>query len=211
MTKQEKKGAATAPKSKYAGVGATRAQRPANYFRPGGHFLIRVLKIEEGQDRFEVALVAMQGTVVHSFADSAPTTNKVGEDVSEIIKRTNKAYGPRLKALAMTVANLTEADFEEQEEDGEIIDEMVSEDQPAAGVILEVRSTQILKQTAAEKANPEPKDFYTRVDFIRRVSFSETRDLLLESGLTPELVARRVPNIDLEIENESKEEEAGSD
>ena len=193
------------PQSKYAGVGAARAQRPANYYRPGLHALVRVLKIEEGEDRFKVGLVAMQGSVIFSFEDSANGANAVGEEVSEVIKRNNVAFASRLKAVAMAVGDLTEADFESQEYDGQIFDELVSDDQPGAGVVLEVRTSEILKQNAANKATHEPKDFYTRVDFIRRVPFSEVKEILATAGVSEDIINRRVPNINEEIEREEAE------
>lgn len=202
MSKQNK---TSAPQSKYAGVGAARAQRPANYFKPGGHFLWRVIKVEEGEDRFKNALVAAQGGIIHTFEDSDAASNRVGEEVAEVIKRSNVAFAGRLKALAMAIGDLTEADFEAQEYDGEIFDELVSEDQPGAGVILQVRTVQVLKQAAANKEKPEPKDYYTRTDFVRRVAFSEVKELLVAAGLDEETIARRVPNIDAEIEAENAE------
>lgn len=212
MTKQAKgtapAAAATKQTSRYAGVGAARAQRPANYFKPGAHALIRVLKIEEGEDRFKTSLVATQGLVIHTFDDNATNANRVGEEVSEVIKRSNVAFAGRLKALAMAVGDLTETDFEEQEYDGEIFDELVSEDQPGCGVILEVRSSLVKKQTAASKTDAalEAKDFYTRVDFVRRVPFSETKEILVAAGLDETTINTRVPNIDVEIADESTEQ-----
>lgn len=211
MNKQQTKGAAPAVqnKSKYAGVGGARAQRPASYFKPGFHGLVRILKIEEGVDRFKVELVATPCMVIHAFEDSLSTANRVGEEVAEVIKRTNVAYAGRLKALAMAIGNLTDQDFEAQEYDGQIFDELVSDDQPGAGAVLEVRTTQVLKQVAASKPSPEPKDFYTRVDFLRRVSFSEVKETLAAAGVSAEAIGRRVPNIDQEIENENSAAEQG--
>lgn len=210
MTKNSK-AAPAAPQSKYAGIGAARAQRPANYFKPGFHGLVRILKVEEGEDRFKTTLVACQATVVHLFADAdAANTNKVGEECAEVIKKTNQAYAGRLKALAMAVGDLTEQDFEEQKYDGEIFDELLSEDQPAAGVIVETRSALVKKKAAAEKTAEQlkPSDFYTRVDFLRRVPFGEVKEILAAAGVEERIINQRVPNIDAEIAQEQTENEA---
>jgi len=204
MSKQQKP--TTTPTSKYAGVGAARAQRPANYFKPGGHFLVRMLGVEEGEDRFKTSLVAAKGVIIHAFEGSEAASNRVGEEVSEVIKRSNVAFAGRLKALAMAVGDLTETDFEEQSYDGEIFDELIGEDQPAAGVILEIRTVKVLKQNAASKATPEAKDFYTRTDFMRRVSFSESKEVLTAAGLDATAINSRIPNIDAEIAEEAKAE-----
>ena len=58
---------ATTKKSKFAGIAAARAQRPANYFKPGSHMLVRVLKIEEGKDKAGVELVAAGFSVIHLY------------------------------------------------------------------------------------------------------------------------------------------------
>lgn len=191
-----------AQKSRFAGVSGARAQRASNYFAANSHVLVRVIKIEEGQDRFNVPLVAGQFQVIHSFAD---TGNKVGEEVSEVLKSTNVAFAPRLKALAMAVGDLTEADFDNQEFDGQIFEELVSDDQPGGGVILEVRSTAVVKQAAKSKAPDQltDGDTYTRTDFVRKVSFAETNEILSANGLTADQVNRMVPNIAQEIEAEA--------
>ena len=191
-----------AQKSRFAGVSGARAQRASNYFAANSHVLVRVIKIEEGQDRFNVPLVAAQFQVIHSFAE---TGNKVGEEVSEVLKSTNVAFAPRLKALAMAVGDLTEADFDNQTFDGEIFEELVSDDQPGGGVVLEVRSTAVVKQAAKAKAPDQltDGDTYTRTDFIRKVSFAETNEILTANGLTADQINRMVPNIAQEMEAEA--------
>lgn len=193
-----------AQKSRFAGVAGARAQRASNYFAAGSHVLVRTIKVEEGEDRFRTPLVAGQFQVIHAFEGS--TGNRVGEEVSEILKSTNVAFAPRLKALAMAIGDLTEADFDTQEFDGQIFEELVSDEQPGAGVILEVRATRIKKQSANGKAeeNLTDSDFYTRTDFVRRVSFAETNEVLTAAGLTPEQINRSVPNIAQEIEAEAQ-------
>lgn len=199
--------AQAAPSSKYAGVSAARAQRPANYFKSGVHALYRVTKVEEGEDKAKTGLVAIQGTIIALFPDSNPNGNQVGEDTQEVIKRTNVAFMGRLKAFAMAVGNLTEANFAEQEYDGQIFDELVGEDQPAAGVIVEVRSSQVIKQTAAGKPldKLEAKDTYTRVDFVRRLPFSQVQEFLAGQGLDAKVIEQRVPGIAEEIAAEEAE------
>jgi hypothetical protein len=192
-----------AQKSRFAGVSGARAQRASNYFAANSHVLVRVIKIEEGQDRFNVPLVAGQFQVIHNYGD---TGNKVGEEVSEVLKSTNVAFAPRLKALAMAVGDLTEGDFDSQEFDGQIFEEMVSDDQPGGGVILEVRTTAVVKQAAKSKS-PDmlvEGDTYTRTDFIRKVSFSETNEILTGGGLTADQINRMVPAIAQEIEAEGQ-------
>lgn len=205
---KNQKAAPAAPVSKYAGVGGARAQRPANYFKAGVHGLYRINKVEEGKDKARTDLVAINGTIVHLFEDSLATANQVGDDPSEVIKSTNVAYMGRLKAFAMAVGDLTEEHFAEQEYDGQIFDELMGEEQPAAGSIVEVRSTQIVKQTAMNKpaAALEPKDTYTRVDFIRRVSFTEVQETLVAAGLDEKAIERLVPGIGEEVKAEQESE-----
>ena len=196
----------TAPKkSKYAGVAAARAQRAASYFQPGSHILVRILKVEEGEDRFRTPLVAIQTQVVYAFGDNEASGNTVGQEVSEVIKSTNVAYMPRLKAVAMAIGNLTETDFSGQAYDGEIFEELVSDGQPGAGVIVEVRTTRIRKQAAQGKSDDQlvDGDFYTRTDFVRRLSFAETNEVMTAAGLEVGQINRLVPNIEAEIEAEA--------
>ena len=192
-----------AQKSRFAGVSGARAQRASNYFAADSHVLVRVIKVEEGQDRFNVPLVAGQFQVIYNYSD---TGNKVGEEVSEVLKSTNVAFAPRLKALAMAIGDLTEGDFDNQEFDGQIFEEMVGADQPGGGVILEVRATAVVKQAAKSKP-PEQLtegDTYTRTDFIRKVSFSETNEVLTAGGYTADQINRMVPSIAQEIEAEAQ-------
>lgn len=191
-------------KSKYAGVGGARTQRAANYFKPGTHALWRISRIEEGEDRFKTALVAANGTLIFAFEDNSG--NRTGEEVSEVIKRSNVAFEGRLKALAMAAGDLTETDFDQQEYDGEIFDDMVAEENPVGGTVVEVRAVSVVKQTAANKKpeDLEAKDRYTRVDFVRRVPFSEVQEVMLAGGIEQDKIDRLIPGIAEEIAAESE-------
>lgn len=206
-------------KSKYAGVGGARPQMAAIYPN-AGHYLIRVDTAEEGQNFKKEDFIAVRYTVLKVFGDSVLgidydrstednmveiPPNSVGQSVSDLMKISNIAFAGRIKAFTMVATDCTEAQFEQEEYDGQIIDELVSEEQPAAGVVLELRVEQVVKQNARDRAAGDLKNenVYTKNNYIRRLSFAETLEMLGDD------VARKfIPDIDEEIAAEVDAEAA---
>jgi hypothetical protein len=186
MAKQEK--------SKYAGVSGAKAQRVGNYVKPG-HYLARIDRVEEGQAFKKGPFIAVQFTIVHAFENSVPgfdynrkvalALHRAGEDVTDICMLSNVAFESRVKAIALVAGGLTESDFVQEEYPGKIIEDMVDEDQPLAGVVVEIRADTVVKKVA--KAKPEEAltndDVYTRLGYMRRVPASELAEILEDREL----------------------------
>ena len=197
-------------KSKYASVSSARAQSTATY-PTGGHYLWLIQAVEEGVNFKKQDFVANRSTNIFTFEDSVSSIDydrgqtaipptAVGTTLSDVMLLGNVAFDGRIKNLAMAAANLTEADFEAEEYDGQIIDEMVGPDQPVAGFVVEVRVEQTVKRDARDPI--ENKDTYHKVNYIRRLSFSEVLETVGEN------VTRLIPNIREEIEAENATAEA---
>ena len=208
-------------KSKYAKVSSAKPQRAANYPRPG-HYLVRIDAIREDEDSKNIGYIANEMTNVHTFADSEPGYNyvkkapmplhKVGETFTDVIKSGNVAFAQRTKGLAMAVGNLTQDDFDKEEYEGEIIDQLVSEDAPGAGKVLEIKVQQRIKKDSRSKAESElgENDQYTTIGYVRCVPFSEVAEILEEEGkLTKDQILKFFPDIKEAIEAEGAEEDEG--
>lgn len=194
--------------SKYASVGAARAQMSANYPRPG-HYWIRIDAVEEGKNFKKEDFIANRYTVIRVLDDSIPgfdfgrkaemPTNSVGESVSDVMKVNNVAFEGRVKAFAMVSCDVTEAGFQSEEYPGQIIDELVSADSPAVGAVIDLKVEQVIKQNAQNKEEDQitNSDTYTKNGYVRRVPFAEVLEAIGDD------VRRFVPDIDAEIEAET--------
>ncbi|CAK9074212.1 Uncharacterized protein (Fragment) [Durusdinium trenchii] len=179
-----------APQSKYAGVSGARVSRDGNYIR-GGHYLLLVERIEEGQTFKKQDFVAIQQNVLHVFDDSEPgydydrkveqPLHRVGESVTDMNMLGNVAFESSMKAFALVAGDMTEEELLEREEyPGQMIEEMVSDEQPLAGAIVEVVARTVIKKDSRAKGeeNLSNKDIYTRVAYRRVWSDEEAREFL---------------------------------
>ncbi|CAK9074182.1 Uncharacterized protein (Fragment) [Durusdinium trenchii] len=178
------------PQSKYAGVSGARVSRDGNYIR-GGHYLLLVERIEEGQTFKKQDFVAIQQNVLHVFDDSEPgydydrkveqPLHRVGESVTDMNMLGNVAFESSMKAFALVAGDMTEEELLEREEyPGQMIEEMVSDEQPLAGAIVEVVARTVIKKDSRAKGeeNLSNKDIYTRVAYRRVWSDEEAREFL---------------------------------
>ena len=194
--------------SKYAKVAGARAARGANYMRPG-HYLARIEAVREDKAFKKGDYVAIEMTVVATFADAVQgfdynrkvqlPFHGVGENVSDVIMQTNIAAESRIKAFAMAAGDLTEEDFQSEAYPGATIDELVGETQPVAGAVVEIRAQTVIKKESRAKAESAltNDDIYTRLDYVRRVSFAETKTLL-----EPKVIDRLFPDLEAQIAEE---------
>ena len=102
----------------------------------------------------------------------------------------------------MAVGNLTQDNFDREEYEGEIIEEMVSEDQPCAGRVMEIRALQVIKKDSRSKEDSDltNKDAYTRIDYV---------ELLEGKDITEELDAEIIEKHSIDTDEPEEEDEAG--
>jgi len=103
----------------------------------------------------------------------------------------------------MTVGDLTSEDFDNEEFEGQIIEEMVGEEQPLAGRIVEIRAVQVVKKPQREKDEEDLKneDCYTRIDYV---------ELLQGEDITDELDAEVIAQYDIDT-SEPEDDDAGDE
>ena len=211
--------AALAP-GRFGDASKARAHRSANYPRPG-HYLVRLDAVREDTDKSKTTFIAVEQTCVKVYEDSQPgfdygkktpmALHRVGETFADIIKRTNVAFGPRLKAVAMCAGNLTEEDFATEEYEGAIVDQMLHADQPCAGYVLEIVIKSVIKKDKRDIPEEQlgSKDFYQTIDYVRRLSFGEVQEEL--AGMNPAQVARLFPDLEQQIADETNQPEEGGE
>lgn len=192
-------------KSKYAKASGAKASKGGNYGRPG-HYLALVTAVREfTKTQGDVPGVAAEMTNLHTFEDSRLGRNfesktdipalKVGEDFVETFLSTNAAYGPRLKNFAIAALNAeSEEAFDKAEAyPGENFEELVGEEQPGAGKVLELVAIQTIKKDSKTKSDADLKtanDTYTRMDFKRQLKDDEIRKVI-----SPAIIARFLPHL----------------
>lgn len=192
-------------KSKYAKVSGAKASKGGNYGRPG-HYLVLVTAVREFiKTQGEIPGIAAEMTNLHTFEDSRLGRNfeskadiptmKLGEDFVETFLSTNAAYGPRLKNFAIAALGAeNEQAFDDAEDyPGQNFEELVGEEQPAAGRVLELVAIQTIKKDSKTKSDADLKtatDTYTRMDFKRQLSDDEIRKVV-----SPAVLQRFLPHI----------------
>ncbi len=204
-------------KSKYANVSKTEVFGNVNYFNRAGRYLILVNSIEDGENHNNILFVQANLRILKVYENGpesfdydkrkdgeprALSHHKVGEEVVDKIMSNNKAFGSNVKGLAMAVGDLTQEDFDNEAYEGEIIEDMVAEEQPLAGRVVEIRAVQVVKKPQREKDEEDLKneDCYTRIDYV---------ELLQGEDITDELDAEVIEQYG--IDTSEPEEEDGED
>lgn len=183
------------PKSKYAKVSSAEVFGDVNYFNRAGRYLVLINSIEEGENHNNVLFVQANLRILKVF-DNGPESydydkrrsgepvviapHTVGEEVVDKMMSNNVAFTSNVKRIAMTVGDLTQDDFDKESFEGEIIEDMVSSEQPLAGRVIEVRAKQVVKKPQREKDEEDLRneDCYTRIDYVELLDGEDIEDEL---------------------------------
>lgn len=200
MARKSRRSAATTTKggkskSKYAKVSLAEVFGDVNYFNRAGRYLALVNSIEEGENHNNVLFVQANLRILKVFENGpesydydkrrngepvliAPHT--VGEEVVDKMMSNNQAFGSNVKRIALTVGDLTQEDFDNEEFEGKIIEEMVSVEQPLAGRVVEIRAKQVVKKPQRDKDEEDLRneDCYTRLDYVELLDYEDIKDEL---------------------------------
>lgn len=187
--------------SKYAKASAEAPSARMNFPRPT-HALIRIDSVREQKTRGGEGITAEltvlkvlstpQATDYETGAPYAPHTP--GEAMHDRMLDTNVGQDRWIKTLVLTASGLTDEEFQEAEEyPGQAIEQALSEDQPLAGAVIEMRAVPVIKEKAQNKAEEDlgKGDAYVRSDFLRVIRFADVASLFDEDE-----VARFFPNLD---------------
>lgn len=207
--------ATTAPAargSKYKRAGQTQLGVEANYQR-AGRYLLLIERIEEGVTRNKEDFVAVHSQVL--AADGSERTpleqrfggalHRVGESTNWFQKLRGDYFDQNMLKFAIAASNMTqeEIDAAEQESGNTIIEEMVSAEQPFAGVVLEAHVVMKVNKKARDSGKEESQltgeDVFTITNWVRRVPFAEVKELV-----EAEVLAKFMPDIDEKIAEEAK-------
>lgn len=186
---------ATKPaKSKYAKVSTTDVFGSVNYFNRAGRYLVLVNSIEEGENHQNVLFIqanlrivkVMEGDPSFDYDKRknnepvALSAHKIGEEVVDKMMSNNQAFGSNVKRLAMAAGDLTQEDFDKEEYEGQIIEDMVDTEQPLAGRVIEVRAVQVVKKVNRnlDEEDLRNEHVYTRVDYVELLQGEDIIDEL---------------------------------
>lgn len=201
-------------RSKYADVsGAKVFGQRGSYIRPG-RIIAMIERVEEGTTADSTDFVSVH--LIPLVVDDANLSlldkrfggglNRVGEAASDFNKLSgNIAFASNMMAFAMAASNMTQDEIREAEEyDGQFIEEVVGEEQPFAGVVVEIQATIKKKKVAKETPDEEVQsdDVFTKISYLRRVPFAELPELVDEGVL-----AAFIPDLDEKIAAEAGESE----
>ncbi len=212
--------APAAPKSKYAGTTSVAASRDANYFS-AGRYITLIERCEAGENQGGAQIIAVNQTVLVAdpstrgpLDEKSGPTKRVGESVTDLFSKKNVSFAANLMAFAVTVSGMDQetiraAELQPDEQgnpgyDGRFIEEIVGENQPFAGYVVEVNVKVV--PTKAAKASGKPlmevpmgKDgLFTKVSYERVVPFSELPELV-----DAKILARFLPDLDEKIAEEN--------
>ena len=198
------------PKSKYAGVTSAKVSRDGNYITPATYIAL-IERVEEGTSQnaqdfvaINLTILAVDGSGRSEMDERGGPANRVGESVSDW-NGAGVVFAGNMMAFAMAATGMSQEEIQEAEEyDGQFIEEMVGEDQPLAGRVVElrvgVRKTKDAKTKDLDTLSMG-KGLFTKCTYLRRVPYAELADLVDE-----DVLARFIPDLDEKIAEESEAE-----
>lgn len=198
--------------SKYKKAAAVQLSVEANYQRPG-RYLLLIERVEEGvTPRGREDFVSVHSIVL--AADGSDRTqidhrfggplHRVGENTIWFQKVRGDYFDQNMLKFAIAASNMTQDEIAKAEEESghTIVDEMVSPDQPFAGVVVEA----VVQTRAGKKARDAGKaedqllaeDTFTITNWLRRVPYAEVK-----KNVPADVLARFLPDIDEKISEEN--------
>lgn len=198
--------------SKYKKASQTQLGVEANYQR-AGRYLLLVERIEEGVTlRGKEDFVAVHSIVL--AADGSERTpleqrfggalHRVGESTNWFQKLKGDYFDQNMLKFAIAASNMTQDEIAAAEEASghTIVEEMVSPEQPFAGVVIEAHVTVRIGKKARDAGKAEAQltaeDVFTVTNWVRRVPYAEVKELI-----EAETLAQFLPDIDAKIAEEA--------
>ena len=210
--------AKSAPASRYKKSAQVQVSQDGNYQRPG-RYLFFVQRVEEGSTRNREDFVSVRSVVI--AADGSERTplevkfggavHRVGEETSWFQKLSGEYFDQNMLKFAIAASNTTQEEIValETESDTTIVDEMVSDEQPFAGIVMEAHVQTRIKKVGKELMKDGlPEDqlkaehVTTVTNWIRKVPFAELPEMFAEE---PEVLAKFIPDLDEKIAKEAAE------
>ncbi len=203
----------TAPVSKYKKAKDTQIGVEANYQR-AGRYLFLIGRIEEGiTPRGKEDFVSVHSTTL--AADDSERTalerrfggalHRVGEDVTWFQKLKGDYFDQNMLKFAIAASNMTQDEIAAAEEESghTIVEEMVSAEQPFAGVVIEAHVQVRIGKKARDAGKTEDQltsdDVFTVTNWVRRVPYAEVKELV-----EAEVLKQFLPDIEAKIAEEAK-------
>lgn len=225
----------TAPKSKYAGTTSVKASRDANYFSAGRYFTL-IERVEEGENQGGTLIVAANHVILASDASTRDDSSidsksgplkRPGESVSDVFSKGNVSFAANLMAFAITLSGksqdeIRDAELQADDEgnpgyEGKFVEEIVSDEQPFAGLVVEV-NCKVLASKAAKASGkplmeiPMGKDgLFLKTSYVRRVPYAEVKEMVDEGVIDAKIAARFLSDLDEKIAVEAAEGQEGAE
>lgn len=206
--------APAARSGKYKRAGEVQVGVEANYQR-AGRYLFLVQRVEEGTTpRGREDFVSVHSiTLAADGSERTPleqrfggALHRVGEDVTWFQKVRGDYFDQNMVKFAIAASNLTQEEIAAAEDAAghSIIEEMVSPEQPFAGVVVEahvqVRIGKKARDAGKAETNLSSEDVFTVTNWVRRVPYAEVKELV-----EADVLAKFLPDIDEKIAEEAKE------
>lgn len=206
--------APAAPTSKYKKSREVQVGVEGNYQRPG-RYLLLIQRIEEGQNRTKEQFVSVRSVVlVSDGSERTPlevkfggSVHRVGEEVSWFQKLAGDFFDQNMLKFAIAASNMTQDEIAEREDEtgSTIVDDMVSAEQPLAGVAVEAHVQTRIKKAGkdAMKGGLKEEDLKaehvtTVTNWVRRLPYAEVKELV-----PADVLEAYLPDIDEKIAEEN--------
>ena len=147
-------------------IKAAKASVDAVYQKPG-HYFERVDRIKTGETRKDRDFVVWEKTCIQAL--TADSESKPGDRVSDMLMCDLEVFLPRIKGFMINTL-----DCEDEEIEEEHCEQLISDDQPCEGMVVEV---------IAKNGESKAGKTYTRVTYVRSLTPDEIEETFSEEEI----------------------------
>jgi len=191
-------------KGLFKDIGSATASKDANYPRAGQYYM-RIESVNTDKNRKKEPILLVHLTCLHRLSNgtscqySGMEEHVVGEELADVYKmQGNDYFLPNVKSMLTAILGLNDAGTSDAEWMEACIEMCDEEEQPLAGMVIEMQNREVLKQN---KKAEDPDCFYTKSSYKRTVPIDE-----IDKVLSDEVKERLFPQEDIDAILAAQEE-----
>jgi hypothetical protein len=173
----------------FDGIDSARTSQDSNYIRPG-HYLMRIDRIKADTNQKGQPFLATELTVLHVFSSAeadkvGESAHTPGESVTDMKMKHHQSFLGNVRAMLAGIEGMAVEELQRQlAQSGDTVAsyavKLCGQDQPYAGMLVEVYAKQIMTRPKHNAPNGTP---FTKVTYRREVRASELASIMAPEAL----------------------------
>lgn len=154
----------------FSGIGSAKLPTKSTYLGKGRYW-IQVMRCKINTNRKHIQQFVMEARIIRVLSDAEVSAHRAGDEATHLVQVSSDYFLGEVKGIIMAAAGVDESDVTEG-----MCEEVVGEDQPLKGFVLEYNGVEI----ESKDSTPEKPKLFTRRYYNGRVSAREISETLTD-------------------------------